>query len=70
MAIVYGVLLVSLDQFILLIVDLLPKAKGRFVRVHIFDVFCPPSVLSSYLDPISPASIRQGNPLRELALIL
>ena len=60
----------NLDQPALIVVDLLPEAKRRFVRIHFLEVTGQPTQAADHIEPIAPDSAWQFLPLTELFLAL
>jgi hypothetical protein len=58
------------DQFPLVIVNLLPKTQGVFVRIHFFQITRLPAQTPGDIDPVTPSSVGQFHPLAELLLIV
>jgi uncharacterized protein YjeT (DUF2065 family) len=70
MPLIYRELFMRLDQLALLVVDLLPEAQGRFLRVYFFEIAGTPSLPPYYFSPVAASAFRQVFPAAEFLLVL
>src|SRR5687767_8101188 len=69
-SLIHWVFLMDFNQPALIIINLLPKSKGRFLRVHFLQVTRQPAEAARHIEAIAPATAGQLVPLTELLLVL